>query len=571
MLPSSDLSEAVLYHQQGLWEKAEQLYLAILAEDPDNIDVLHLIGILYGQIGQYSAAQEYLDRVLVLSPNNATYHNSMANIKKHLNDIDGAISHYQTAISLNPESTTAYNNLAFLQTVQGQLDQAKVNAEKAFRINPDNPESHYTLGLIALKRDNSSVAITELRQTLRLNPQHIQALYTLAQQLQQSNDPTDLNEAIVHYQTLLKHQPNFTDAMVNYASALLQQDKRQQSDEALKIFYRVLEIDPDHYEAHYNLGCLFLEKQEIQLALKHFIKAIAKKPTAVAYYNIGVIYSYQDRHDDALNYLIKAIEINPNYFAAYNNLGTVYLKLENISKAIESFAAALKIEPGNEEIAYILSALKQEKSHDRAPKNYVEHLFDQYAPYFDQHLLEHLKYETPKMLYEAVMETLRDDLHSRPVLDLGCGTGLAGELFKDIASPLVGVDLSSQMIAKLEQKNLYDELIVGDLFDALKTHQHNELIIAADVLTYLGDLSSLFHAVHQALLPTGLFAFTIEVAPDNIDTYTLQHSIRYAHSPQYIQQLATKNHLNLIIKRKITLRLQHNKPLEGLLFIAQKS
>jgi predicted TPR repeat methyltransferase len=174
------------------------------------------------------------------------------------------------------------------------------------------------------------------------------------------------------------------------------------------------------------------------------------------------------------------------------------------------------------------------------------------------------------MLHEAVMEVLRDNLHLRPVLDLGCGTGLAGELFKEIASPLIGVDLSSQMISIAQEKNLYDELIVGDLFDTLKTHQNNEIIIAADVLTYLGDLSSLFQAVQQALIPTGLFAFTVEVAPDNIDNYTLQNSIRYAHSAKYIEQLANQNHLTLITKRNITLRLQHNKPLDGLLFIVQK-
>lgn len=104
-----------------------------------------------------------------------------------------------------------------------------------------------------------------------------------------------------------------------------------------------------------------------------------------------MIYSYQDRHDDALHYLLKAIEANPEYFSAYNNLGTVYLKLQNIPKAIECFAAAFALEPNNAEIAYILSALKQDQQHDRAPTDYVKHLFDQYAPYFDQHLQQHLK------------------------------------------------------------------------------------------------------------------------------------------------------------------------------------
>ncbi len=563
----STLSEAIAFHQQGEWEKAEALYLSLLQENPDNVDVLHLVGILYGQIAQYEIAEEYLERVLILSPHNATYHNSLANIKKHLGDVEGAIQHYQSAIELNPNSTIAYNNLAFLQTVQGQLDSAKMNAEKALEINPNNAESHYTLGLIALKRDDISEAISQLRQTIEINPRHLQALYTLAQQLQQSQDPDNLSEAILHYRALLEIQPNFTDALANYASALLTQNNL---DEAIKILFRVIEIDPEHYEAHYNLACTFLDQQKIQQALKHFIKAIAKKPSPEAYYNIGVIYSYQDRHDDALNYLIKAIDANPEYFAAYNNLGAVYLKLEKIPKAIESFSAALKLQPNNQEIAYILSALKQETTHDRAPQDYIEHLFDQYAPYFDHHLVEQLKYQSPQLIYEAVMAVIKDDLHLRPILDLGCGTGLAGALFSDLGSPLIGVDLSPRMIQKLEEKNIYDKLIVADLLEALKTNLNNELIIAADVLTYLGDLSNLFVSIKKALNPNGLFAFTVEIAPPSVSTYILQTSIRYAHNPTYIESLASQHQLNLLTKQKITLRLQHNRPLEGLLYIFRR-
>jgi predicted TPR repeat methyltransferase len=581
------LALAIAKHQQGLWQEAEKLYQEILADDADNADALHLTGILYGQIGQFATAKEFLERALTLSPDSATFHNSMANIKKNLQDYDSAITHYKTAIKLNPKSTTAQNNLAVLMTLQGNLAQAKLDAEKILALNQNDPEAHYTMALIALKEDNSSHALIELHKTLELNPEHLQARYTLAQQLQyanhnnnlrateqnpgnlmtqsiETNSLSALEEAIQHYEAVLKAQPNFSDALVNYAAALLMQNKKE---EAVKIFYRALEADPDHYEAHYNLGCALLEQQELKIALEHFLKAISKKPTVEAYYNIGLIYSYQDRHGEALAYLKKAIAIDPLYFAAYNNLATVYLKLDDLPNAIENFEAALRIQPQNEEIAYILSALRQEKVPDRAPKSYVEHLFDQYAPNFDKHLVEHLKYETPKLLHNAVMNVIRDNHHLRKVLDLGCGTGLAGELFLEIASPLIGVDLSSKMIEIVKQKGIYDELLVADIHDALKDHKDNELIIAADVLTYLGDLSELFAAVHKALTSNGLFAFTIEVAPETVKTYSLQTSIRYAHSPPYIQELAAQNHLSIVTQNKITLRLQHNKPLEGMLFV----
>lgn len=560
-----NVATALAQHQQGQWQEAKKSYQAILATDANNLDVLHLLGIVCGQLGEWALAKDTLEQVITLSPDNATYYNSLGNVKKNLGDREGAIADYQRSTELNPEASTAYNNLAFLLIKENQLEPAQQAAEKAARINPQDAESHYNFALIALKQNHPTQAISALRETLRLNPQHLQAHYTLAQQLQaQAQNHEALDEAIEHYQVVLKAQPEFADALVNYASALLIQQKDQ---EALKLFYKALESDPEHYEANYNLGCALFERNELKLALEHFIKALAKKPTAEGYYNAGVIYSYQDRHGDALSYLKKAIETDPHYFAAFNNLGTVYLKLQDIPNAIISFEAALKLQPQNEEIAYILSALKQEKTPEQAPQAYVEHLFDQYAPSFDKHLLEHLKYTTPECLYEAVMAEIRDNQHCRKVLDLGCGTGLAGALFKEIAFPLIGVDLSAQMIAMLEKKDLYDELIVGELLTVLKQQSDNELIIASDVLPYLGDLAPLFKAVQLALTPEGLFAFTTEIAPPAITTYALQTSIRYAHATTYIEQLAADNNFTVLSKSKITLRLQHNQPLEGMLFV----
>jgi len=47
------------------------------------------------------------------------------------------------------------------------------------------------------------------------------------------------------------------------------------------------------------------------------------------------------------------------------------------------------------------------------------------------------------------------------VIDLGCGTGLVGERFRDIAGKLIGIDVSINMIHKAKKKNIYDELYEG--------------------------------------------------------------------------------------------------------------
>jgi predicted TPR repeat methyltransferase len=82
---------------------------------------------------------------------------------------------------------------------------------------------------------------------------------------------------------------------------------------------------------------------------------------------------------------------------------------------------------------------------------------------------------------------------------------------------LIGVDLSQQMLEKASKRgknnDCYDSLIVGDALDYLHRVEKNsiDVIIAADVFIYIGDLLAFFQAAKQAFLENnGLLVFTVE-------------------------------------------------------------
>jgi predicted TPR repeat methyltransferase len=62
------------------------------------------------------------------------------------------------------------------------------------------------------------------------------------------------------------------------------------------------------------------------------------------------------------------------------------------------------------------------------------------------------------------------------------------------------------------------------------------------VFIYLGDLDAVFAAVARALVPGGLFAFSVEGADG--DGYRLLLSGRYAHSIPYLRALAARHGLS---------------------------
>jgi predicted TPR repeat methyltransferase len=212
---------------------------------------------------------------------------------------------------------------------------------------------------------------------------------------------------------------------------------------------------------------------------------------------------------------------------------------EVLARAARAEATNFDLPPGDRgEVGQFLSAAYQcGPPPAAAPNAFVASLFDGYADRFETHLRESLTYRGPELLLGALSAVAGPALRDLDVLDLGCGTGLAGELFRPLARRLDGVDLSAKMLARAEAKGVYDQLTEGDLvayLGAVSDPYH--LILAADVFVYLGDLVPVFAAARKALREGGRLAFTVE-AWDGPD-YHLRPSRRYAHSRDYLTHTA---------------------------------
>jgi len=207
----------------------------------------------------------------------------------------------------------------------------------------------------------------------------------------------------------------------------------------------------------------------------------------------------------------------------------------------------------------------------RAPRRYVRALFDCYARDFDRHLLHDLEYEGANLLSSA----LNDDLarHPRPIeraLDLGCGTGICGVLLKPRVKWLAGVDLSQEMIRAAATRKAYDALYVADIEEFLRYQRSAfDLITAADVLVYFGDLRTLLASTARALIPEGVFIFTTEALAEG--DYLLLPTGRFGHHPGYVASTARDCGLLVQSQDPVTLRRQADLPVAGHLHVLSKA
>jgi len=209
------------------------------------------------------------------------------------------------------------------------------------------------------------------------------------------------------------------------------------------------------------------------------------------------------------------------------------------------------------------------------PAAYVRTLFDQYADRFDTALTEGLAYRGPALLRDTVAQVCaaaRRPMRFPDMLDLGCGTGLAGAAFRPIVNRLTGVDLSAGMVAVAAAKNIYDRLETGDLLQFLKAetqdHRSYGLILAADVFAYLVWLPPVVAAAARALTPGGLIAFTTETHAG--DDVILGDKLRYAHGAAHVRAAVTGAGLALRALAPASSRSEAGVPVPGLVVVAER-
>jgi predicted TPR repeat methyltransferase len=292
------------------------------------------------------------------------------------------------------------------------------------------------------------------------------------------------------------------------------------------------------------------------------------------------------RHQWALDYLARGdragaaeileqvLEKVPAFAAAWFALGEIRETQHDRERAIAAFQAARDADPQDHHWAGLrLARLGVGAATPAMMQRHVRRLFDQHAPRFEESLLQHLAYRGPQLLSDAVTSVTRAavrPMRFAAMLDLGCGTGLAGAVFRTAVDHLTGIDLSAAMIEEARRRALYDRLLTGEFVEFLATEavaqMRYDLMVAADVLVYIEDLAPVAAAVRRVLAPCGLFAFTVETHAGV--GVLLRESLRYAHGAADIHAAMAGAGLDLLQLPEVSTRTEKGAPVPGLLGVA---
>lgn len=334
--------------------------------------------------------------------------------------------------------------------------------------------------------------------------------------------------------------------------------------EALPVLQQVLILEPKNLEAWYYLGQANAMLGEPALALPCFDQALsidAGRPSLWLEHAQTLVRL--SRPEAALASFDKALALDDALMLAWSHKGTLLREMQRLPEAAICFEKALELGADPQVHGFFLASVRASDAPSTAPRAYVEFLFDDYAHEFDQHLTQTLKYQAYRVLVEqlAVVDARRFD----SALDLGCGTGLSAPLLKPRVAQLDGLDLSAGMLEKARALGVYRALFHADVVDYLtNSSRQDDLVFAADVFNYIGNLDPVFECVARILLPGGIFCFTVEQAPPDTAQALLLPSLRYAHAEAHVRSLASRHGFEVLQALSLPLREDQRKPVMGL-------
>lgn len=289
-IPSTQaLQLAVIAHQNGELEKAEQFYRAIL-----------------NFRGGFAVAKTD-------SGITAAAHNNLGFIQQHQGDLDAAIENFREAVRINPGYYEAHNNLGYALQLKGQGRAAAESYRKAIEVNPTSIEAYHNLGQILQKSGSLKDSADCYQQIVNLLPDNPDAHNALGAALHLKGD---LEAAISSFKEAVRLDSQFSEAYNNMAGAQLANGDPVAAITSCK---QAIKIKPDYANAYQNLGHALSSKGDDEAAIDAYQQALALVPGSAQVYNsLGNAMRVAGRYEEALEYFdvlnepefIKALEAN---------------------------------------------------------------------------------------------------------------------------------------------------------------------------------------------------------------------------------------------------------------------
>ena len=145
----------VIFQSLEYFDKAIINYKKAITINPNQLDALNNIGLSFHQLRAYEKAVSYFERVIKINPNHIEALNNLGLTYYDMLEKKKAIKYYEKVIKIEPTYTNAYHNLAIILKEFGQYKKAKNYFEKVIKTGFPSKKTlvQYGRTLLNINRD----------------------------------------------------------------------------------------------------------------------------------------------------------------------------------------------------------------------------------------------------------------------------------------------------------------------------------------------------------------------------------------------------------------------------------
>ena len=383
----------------------------------------------------------------------------------------------------------------------------------------------------------------------------------------------EFDKAIAAYHEAIAKDPNDALARTSLGSLLYE---RGDYINALNACDSAILIDDKLPDSYVYSGNILVALGYPEQAVSAYHRAYTLDPTSIDLGEmIAVMYAQQGDLEKTTEVFFSLIQSNPNDDALQVKMAValMYLLQNGAShKEVAKYAVTWRqLLPQNEYVNQVASALIENKvDFNPLTQQAIDALFTSYAPLYDFSM----KVGESGML-EEVQKTINElyTTQELDICDLGCGTGLVGEVLKSKAkiAGLFGVDLCSSMLDQAYDKKIYDSIYHSENSTYLVQNPNKfDLIVAGNVFSYQNSLEEQILSIKNALKNGGYTVFTFRKNTINRKDILLYPPYYYLFTENYVKSVLEKAGLVIKEVKSLSLTERIDQSIEMMLCVAQK-
>ena len=381
----------IFYRQLARVDKAEEMYNAARALDPNAGDALNALGKLYERSGNWFQSLEMLQReadALKNEPKAVDVYFRMGKINENmLMDSGAAKGCYQRALQINPSYVPALAALKDIAANDKDWDtfvRYMVEEAEATEDPETKTELLYEAGKFFLEtRNDPDRAEKFFSQALEVTPDYIDAARPLAELFFRKEDWPAAESVLEVVVEKLDAQKDLKELGQKWYRLGYLADKQGNAERALQRYEKSFDIDSTYLPTLEGLGQAYIRAERWEDALKafnailvHHRESLTNAETVDLYAQTGDMYSQLSQFDKARRQYEKALEVEPQHGHSLRSLADMLEKVNDFEGSYDFRNRYVDVAPREERAQVLLHLAQLSRDHLHDPYRAIDALIE---------------------------------------------------------------------------------------------------------------------------------------------------------------------------------------------------